>query len=159
MFAGAFDPPTIGHYDLIRRASSLVSILYVAVGSNSTKTHAFTSEERVRMLGMIVSDIPHIRIISFSGLVVDFAKAHGVNVLIRGLRNTDTFQSEFAMAAANRHMTGIETLWLPAQPCYTALSSTLVREIARNGGSLRGFVCEQIEGLIQAKFKRLQHSV
>lgn len=144
LFAGTFDPPSLGHLDIIKRASLLVDKLYVAIAETSNKTATFIIEDRKKMLESICKGIDNAEVIAFSGLVVDCATRVGANCLIRGLRNGSDFNFEFQMASANRQMTGIETLFLASRPEYSHLNSTLIREIGRQGKSLSNFLPKPI---------------
>ena len=153
LFAGVFDPPTLGHMEIIQRAAQLFDRLYVGVADNSAKRpSAFDAAERKALLASSTAGIGHVEIITFSGLAVDCAKAVRADVLVRGLRSAADFDYEYQMATANRQMEGIETLFLSASPQYVHFSSTLIREIAANGRRLHGFVPEAIEEVV---FKRL----
>ncbi len=153
LLAGIFDPPTLGHLEIIQRSAKLFDRLYVGVAETSSKrTSSFTAAERKDLLERITIDLAKVEVITFSGLVVDCAAALKIDVLVRGVRNATDFDYEYQMAAANRQMTGIETLLLAAAPPYVHLSSTLSREIALSGRRLHGFVPEAIE---EAVFKRL----
>ena len=146
LFAGTFDPPTLGHQEIIQRAALLCIKLYVAVAESEGK-HAFpiTQNERISLLKELTKAIKNVEIIPLTGLVVDCAKHHAVDFLIRGLRNSKDFDYEMQMGSANRHMTGIETVCLMASPEYSQVNSTLIREIAAHGKGLEGFVPAEIE--------------
>jgi pantetheine-phosphate adenylyltransferase len=145
LFAGSFDPPTLGHADIIFRAAKLYDKLYVGLAGNSEKKKGlYNLEERRKMLERLVVDQKNIEVVSISGLVADYVKTNSVHVLVRALRTTADIEHEFTMAAANKQMVGIETVFLMADPCYAHLSSTLVREIASLGGSLKGFIPDEI---------------
>lgn len=141
VYAGTFDPPTLGHFDLITRASKLCEKLYVAVTAKSTKQGpALTLEERLHLLKVMTKGISNVEIVPFSGLVVDFAKEKGADVLIRGIRGGADLDIEMQMSAANGAMTGIETLCLLSKPEYAMINATLIREIASAGRSVAAFV-------------------
>lgn len=153
LFAGSFDPPSLGHLDIIQKASSLCDHLIVAIAHKPDKKTLFSVEERETMLRQITSSFPNVEISHFHGLVVDFAKEKKANFLIRGLRAFSDFEYELQMALANRCLSGIETLFLMADEKYTHISSTLIREIAYFGGPLKDFVPKEIESFIQKKRK------
>lgn len=141
LFAGTFDPPTVGHLDIIRRAASFCETLYIGLADNPSKTPPmFSLKQRKELLQEALQGIPNIKIISFKGLVVDFAKKQKIDVLIRALRPGSDLSNEFAMAAANRHMGGLETLFLTSDPRYSQISSSLVREIISAGGNPKDFI-------------------
>lgn len=143
LFPGTFDPPTIGHKEIILRGAACCDELYVGIAENGGKHPSlFTVNERRSMLEKI---LPKIKVVTFSGLVVDFAKKENFDLLIRGIRNSSDFEYEAQMAFANRKMTGIETLFLLAEGDSSLISSTLIREIGSKGRRLHGFVPEEIE--------------
>lgn len=148
LFPGSFDPPSLGHVDIIRRAAAQCEILYVGIAENSEKRSAFSSLEKRQMLERVCADISNVRVVTFPGLVVEFAKEHQVNFLIRGLRAFSDFEYEFRMALANRKLTGIETLFLMADPNLAHISSTLLKDIAKHGTHLTGFIPDTIEPLV-----------
>ncbi|OGN64002.1 MAG: pantetheine-phosphate adenylyltransferase [Chlamydiae bacterium RIFCSPHIGHO2_12_FULL_49_9] len=157
LFAGTFDPPSLGHLDVIKRAKIFCNrlIIAVAVGHPGRKSSSlFSIEERKEMLLLATRAVAHVEIESFDGLVVDFAKKKGASFLVRGLRAFSDFESESQMALANRRLSGIETLFLMATEPHTQISSTLIREIAHFGGSLKEFVPQEIEPLIRRKITR-----
>ena len=152
LFAGSFDPPTVGHIDLIERASRLFDHVTVAVMINAVKTPMFTADERVDMLKKCVSDLPNVTVTSGTGLTLDLARNVGANVLLRGIRGEGDAGGEAALAAGNRHVGGIDTLALFTAPQYGFISSTLVRDVIRHGGRLEGLVPESLIGQL-AKHK------
>lgn len=156
LFPGTFNPPTLGHLEIIQRAARLCDHLVVAIGESPHKYAAnFSVEERMSLLRTLTKDMDNVEIISFSGLVIDCAKDLKVDFLLRGLRNGSDFDYEYQMAAANRQMTGIETVFLAASPLYSHLSSTLIREIAVNGHRLHGFIPDVIEAEVFAKLSTI----
>lgn len=150
LLPGTFDPPTLGHLEIIQRAAKLCDFLYVAIGESSKSSSSFTIEQRRDLLAKLTEKISNVEIISFSGLVVACAKKVKADVIVRGLRSESDFNYEYQMAAANRQMSGIETLFLMASPAYSHLSSTIVREIAREGHRLQGLVPDDIESMVLA---------
>lgn len=149
LFAGTFDPPTFGHLDLIERSIPLCDHLIVAVSKHPTKTPIFTLDERVHMLKIITKGHPTIEIAQFQGLTLEFAKEKKANFLIRGLRGFIDFEYELQMSIVNQTLGKLETVFLMA---HTQISSSLVREVASNGGSLKDFVPKEIESLIAKKW-------
>jgi len=139
MFAGSFDPFTNGHLDLVERAAVLFDEVLVAVGDNPAKRTLFTTAERVAMVTEVVGG-DRIRSVSFSGLLVDAASAHGAGVLIRGLRGAADMDLEGRNGLANRDLSGVETLFLLSAPQWSFVSSSLVKEIAAHGGDVSGYV-------------------
>lgn len=140
LFAGTFDPPTIGHQDIIERASKLCDELYVGLATNSLKKPFYSLEKRKRMLEKIFSHVPKVKLVTIPAMVSDFAKANEISIFIRSLRPGYDLSSEFAMAAANKKMSGIETLFLLSDPSLAHISSTLAKEIIFVGGNPKEFV-------------------
>lgn len=152
LFSGTFYPPTLGHLDIIQRSVMLCDKLYVGIAENPNKKECLLSlEERKEMLRQITSQFPQVEVVHFSTLLVHYAQAQGIGLLIRSLRGVGDLEREYAMAVANKQMAGIETVFLLANPSYEHISSTLVREIASFGGSLKGFVPPSIEQMISKK--------
>lgn len=152
LFSGSFDPPTLGHLDIIIRGAHLCDKLYVAVAVNTRKQEKLLPiEERVHMLRALTESITQVEVVSFSGLVIEFANANGVEFLLRGLRTAVDLEHEFEMALANRKMSGIETLFLMADERHAHISSSLIREIAKSGRHLERFVPQSVA---EAIYKR-----
>ncbi len=152
IFPGTFDPPSKGHLDIIQRASLICDKLLIAIAVKPDKKALFSPDEKKEMLRLITPSLPNVQIEIFQGLVVDFARIHKAQFLIRGLRAFSDFEYEFQMALANRRLSGIETLFLMADERHTQISSSLIREIAHFKGPLRDFVPSEIEPLIRKKF-------
>ena len=153
IYPGSFDPVTLGHLDIIRRSASLVDHLIVGVLNNSTKTPLFSVEERVNMLREVTKDLPNVEVLSFSGLLVDFAAEHNVSVIIRGLRAVTDFEYELQMAQTNRVLEPeVDTTFLITSLEYAYLSSTVVKEVAAFGGDIHKFVPDFVEKEIRAKY-------
>ncbi len=143
VYPGSFDPLTLGHDDIVRRSLKLVDRVIVAVATTATQTKQplFPLEERVACLRAVYEDEPRVEIGSFEGLLVDFARSSGAPVIIRGLRAVSDFEYEFQMALMNRSLwPEIEVIFMAPANEYTFLSSSLVREVARLGGDVSGFV-------------------
>lgn len=154
LFPGTFDPPTLGHLDIIRRASLLCDELIVGLAFNPEKDPSLLSPEvRREMIEEITQDLPNITVVTFTGLMVDFALKHQVNLIIRSLRAASDLEFEFSMASANRKMSGLETLFLMADEKYSRISSSLVRQIGSGGRRLNDFVPAQIEERVFRAFK------
>lgn len=138
---GSFDPITFGHLDIISRTSKMFDKLYVAVLSNSSKTPSFTVDERMQMIKKCTKDIKNIEVCTFDGLLADFAKKNNIVALVKGLRAVSDFEYEFQMALANKKLNQeLETVFLTTSSEYMFLSSSIVKEIARNGGPIHEFV-------------------
>lgn len=140
LYAGSFDPPTLGHLDVLRRGSALFDHVLVAVAENSEKTPLFSAEERVGLLRPHAASLPNASVASFRSLAVDFAREQGCTALLRGIRTLTDFEYEHAMALANRRLGGLETLFLPSSSEYAFLSSRLIKEAGRFGGAIETFV-------------------
>jgi pantetheine-phosphate adenylyltransferase len=137
---GSFDPVTNGHLDIISRCSQLYDEVVVAVFVNQTKSSLFTVEERRDMLTEVTAAFGNVRIDTFHGLVVDYCKTHGIPVIVKGMRAVSDFEYELQMAQMNRGLAGIDTLFMPTNPEYSFLASSLVKEIARWGGDVSALV-------------------
>jgi len=143
IYPGSFDPLTLGHDDIVRRALRLADQVLIAVAETSThlKQHAFGLDERVRLIADVYADEPGVEVVPFSGLLVDFAARHGARVIIRGLRAVSDFEYEFQMALMNRSLSPeIEVIFMAPASNYTFLSSSLVREVAALGGDVSPYV-------------------
>ncbi len=137
---GSFDPVTNGHLDIIGRAARLYDELYVAVLVNQSKAGLFTPDERIDMLREVTAEYPNVRIESFRGLLVDFCRAHQIGVVVKGLRAVSDFDYELQMAQMNYGLAGIETLFMPTNPLYSFIASSLVKEVAKWGGDVSSHV-------------------
>ena len=145
IYPGSFDPVTLGHIDVIKRASALVDHLIIGVLKNSSKTPLFSAEERVELLRRTTQDIPNIEIESYDGLLVDFADSKNADVIVRGLRAVTDFEYELQLAQTNRKLNPkVDTVFLATSVEYAYLSSSIVREIARYNGNIEKFVPENI---------------
>ena len=133
---GSFDPVTNGHLDIIRRAALLHDEVLVVVGANLAKEGLFTVEERLGMLREVTSDLPNVTVDKFTGLLVDFCRARGVSAIVKGLRAVSDFEYEMEMAQMNYRLAEVETLFMTANPLYSFLRSSLVKEIAKYGGDV-----------------------
>jgi pantetheine-phosphate adenylyltransferase len=141
VFAGSFDPATHGHLDVIERAAAVFDRLIVAVGSSTEKQPLFSAGERVEMLREACASLPNVEVEAFEGLLVDYAARRGATVIVKGLRSMSDFDREYQMAFHNRALNpGLETVFLMASPPHIHLRSSVVKEIARLGGSVAEFV-------------------
>ena len=153
LVTGSFDPITIGHIDIIKRAAKMTDLLIVGVLKNSAKKGLFTIEEREEMLREVTKDIPNVEIKSFDGLLVDFAKENNANTIVRGLRAITDFDYELQMAQTNRALyEGADTIFIPTSIEYSFLSSTTVREIASLNGDINKFVVPYVAQKLKEKF-------
>lgn len=146
---GSFDPPTNGHVDVIERAVSAFEEVIVAVVENPSKESLFSTEERMLMLETLFGD--RARIESFDGLLVDFARRVGADVVVKGLRTVGDYEYEFQMAQMNRHLTGTETVFMATRADWSFVSSSLVKEVARLGGSVSGLVPDVVESALKER--------
>jgi pantetheine-phosphate adenylyltransferase len=133
---GSFDPPTNGHVDIIGRAASLFDEIVVAVLVNKSKKSLFTVEERIAMLGEIVTPYPNVKIDSFHGLLVDYCREHDVRAIVKGLRAVTDFDYELQMAQMNQQLSGVDTLFMSTSPEWSFVASSLVKEVATFGGDV-----------------------
>ena len=141
VYPGTFDPMTMGHVDLVKRASKLFDSVIIAIASSDSKKPMFSLEERIEIGNKIFADDPKIEVVGFSGLLVNFAKDNDANILIRGLRVVADFEYEFQLANMNRAMSpDIESVFLTPKEEYSYISSSLVKEIATMGGDVTRFV-------------------
>ncbi len=155
LFPGSFDPFTNGHLDLARRAAVLFDRVVIAVAHNPAKTSLFTPEERVRLITESAKETGNITAMHFAGLVVDCAHKVGASAIVRGLRAVSDFEFEFQMALMNRRLSpGLEIAFLMPSQEYTYLNSTLVKEVARHGGRVRGLVPPAVEKALLTKYGR-----
>lgn len=153
IYPGTFDPITDGHLDIISRASKLFHQVIVAVAVNQGKTPLFSLEERVTMVEEVTSSLPNINIIGFGNLLVDCAKEHKANVVLRGLRAVSDFEYEFQMAGMNRRLSPeLETMFLTPAEQYEFISSSMIREIAKLKGDVSSFVPQCVEDRLIKKF-------
>lgn len=133
---GSFDPVTNGHLDVFTRAAAQFDELVVTVMINKDKKTLFTAEERIEMLRESTAHIPNIRIASWQGLLVDFAREQGIGAIVKGLRSSSDFDYELPMAQMNRRLTGVDTFFIATNPEYAYVSSSLVKEVAAYGGDI-----------------------
>jgi pantetheine-phosphate adenylyltransferase len=137
---GSFDPVTNGHLDIIGRAARLHDEVIVVVGANLAKHGLFTVEERVEMLREVTADMKNVEVGTFTGLLVDYCKANDVTAIVKGLRAVSDFEYEMEMAQMNYRLAEVETLFIAANPVYSFLRSSLVKEICRYGGDVTSLV-------------------
>ncbi|MCK5448425.1 MAG: pantetheine-phosphate adenylyltransferase [Gemmatimonadetes bacterium] len=143
IYPGSFDPLTLGHDDIVRRCLRLVDRVLIAIAASASeaKSPAFSIDERVELTREVYSDEPRVEVVPFEGLLVDFARRRGARLIVRGLRAVSDFEYEFQMALMNRSLwPEIEVIFMAPASNYTFLSSSLVREVARLGGDVSGFV-------------------
>ncbi len=154
IYPGTFDPITFGHIDIIRRAAPIFEKVLVTLAVNSSKLPLFTIDERIEMIHRAIEGIEGVEVAMSKGLVVDYANSVGATVLIRGLRAVSDFEYEFQIALMNRkQQSGVDTVFLMPDERYTYLSSSLIKEIARHGGSVDEFVPDFVAHQLKSKFQ------
>ncbi|MFV0364011.1 MAG: pantetheine-phosphate adenylyltransferase [Suipraeoptans sp.] len=154
IYPGSFDPVTFGHIDIIERAAKRVDELIVGILNNNAKIPLFSADERVRMLKEVTKDMPNVRVMTFQGLLVDFAKKENAEIIIRGLRAITDFEHELQMTQANHKMySKMDTVFFATSVEYSYLSSTTVKEIAAFGGDIAQFVPPFVSDAIREKNK------
>lgn len=161
IYPGSFDPPTNGHLDLIQRGSKIFEELVVAILRNSEKTPMFSVAERLEMLRELTSDLSNVRIDTFDGLMVEYAKSIDASCVLRGIRAVSDYEYELQMALMNRKIEPtLETVFMMPADKYSYVSSRLVREVAQAGGPVKGLVPEAVEQKLREKLDpayKLQH--
>lgn len=144
LFPGSFDPITLGHYDIIQRGVKLFDEVIVAIGINSDKKYMFSLEERKQFIEEAFKDEPKVKVVTYSGLTVDFCREIGVEYILRGLRNPADFEFEKAIAHTNRKMSTVETVFLLTSAKTSFISSSIVREVIRHNGNFRILVPDSV---------------
>ena len=144
VFPGSFDPITLGHVDIINRALPLFSEIIIAVGVNTEKAYLFSLEERVDFIRKHYANEPKIKVETYTGLTIDFCKKLNIHFILRGLRNPADFEFEKAIAQTNRKLSTVETVFLLTSADTSFISSSIVRDVLRNGGDISGFVPESV---------------
>ena len=151
---GSFDPVTNGHLDIISRGSELFDEVTVAVLVNKDKLGLFSVEERLDMLREVAADYPNVKVDAFDGLLVDFCQAHGITVIVKGLRAVSDFDYELQMAQMNRSLAAVEPVFVPTTPQYSFLASSLVKEVAKHGGDVSGLVPPHVLDRLRERLRR-----
>ena len=156
VYPGTFDPMTLGHVDLARRAAGLFDTLILAVADSRAKNPFFALDERVEIAREVLKDIPNIRVMGFSGLLMKFVQQHEAKVVIRGLRAVSDFEYEFQLAGMNRGLyPDVETMFLTPGEQFMFVSATIVREISVLGGDVEKFVPPYVAKRLKAKIEQL----
>ncbi|WP_243386707.1 pantetheine-phosphate adenylyltransferase [Bacillus kexueae] len=151
---GSFDPVTYGHLDIIKRGANVFDEVHVCVLNNSSKNPLFTVEERCELLRQVTADIPNVKVESFKGLLVDYAKEKKANVILRGLRAVSDFEYEMQITSMNRILEeNIETFFMMTNNQYSFLSSSIVKEVAKYGGDISELVPKAVQEALIEKFK------
>jgi pantetheine-phosphate adenylyltransferase len=160
MYPGTFDPITNGHHDLVRRAATIFERVIVAVAANPGKAPLFSLDERVDLARVVLSDIPNVEITGYAGLTVDFARQHGLRVIVRGLRAVSDFEFEFQLATMSRHLSDeVDYVFMTPTEQFNFISSTLVREIASLGGDVSQFVHPSVQAALQSAWAKRRERV
>ena len=141
---GSFDPVTLGHLDIVERASKIYDEVTVAVLVNKKKSSLYTVEERMALLAEVTAVYGNVKVDSFHGLLVDYCKHHDIPVIVKGLRAISDFDYELQMAQMNHGLAGVETMFMTTNPLYSFLSSSLVKEVATYGGDVSGLVPPEV---------------
>lgn len=159
IYAGTFDPITNGHLDIINRSMEFCDQLVIAIGINSAKQTMFSEDERIKQINRAVDKhveflrSTNITVVSFQGLLVEYAKEVGANILVRGIRSVSDFEYEINLANINKTLApGIETVFLPTSPDLAVVSSSMVKEVAKLGGDISRFVPIHVKDAVQSKF-------
>jgi pantetheine-phosphate adenylyltransferase len=148
---GSYDPVTNGHIDIIERAAGLFEEVVVAVGVNRTKKELFGVDERMDMISTVTGGVPNVRVDCWEGLLVDYCRAGGIQAIVKGLRAVSDFDYELQMAQMNKQLAGVDTLFMPTNPRYSYLSSSLIKEVATFGGDVSHLVPWSVHGLLVAR--------
>lgn len=149
---GSFDPVTLGHLDVVRRAARMFDEVVVAVAVNAGKTPLLTAQERVALVAAAVADLPGVRAAEVPGLLVDFCAEVGATAVVKGLRSGGDLDAELPMAWMNRHL-GVETVFLPADPSVAHIASSLVKDVARHGGRIDDLVPPGVADVVRARLR------
>ncbi len=154
LFSGSFDPFTNAHLNIVERASSLFDKLYVGIGINPNKKSLLSIEERVNLIHEVCTKFSNVEVISYSGLTVDWAQAHGVTTLIRGIRSIKDYEFERDLYLMNKHLApSIDTLFIPSSENLSFISSSFIKELLFSGGSIRGLLPDTIAQILEEKQK------
>lgn len=153
IYPGSFDPVTLGHVDIITRAAKIADRLVVGVLNNNSKSPLFSVDERVNMLKEVTKELPNVEVMSFSGLLVEFARKLDARIIVRGLRAVTDFEYELQMSQTNRIVdSGVDTIFLTTSLQYAYLSSSIVKEVARYGGDITKFVPVEVVDKVYEKY-------
>lgn len=151
---GSFDPLTLGHVDVVRRARTMFDEVVVAVARNSSKTPLLTADERVALARAALADLDGVRVEAVDGLLADFVRAQGASAVVKGLRSGADFDAELPMALMNRHLSGVETVFVVGDPALAHVASSLVKDVARYGGPIDDLVPAGVGEAVRAALAR-----
>lgn len=152
---GSFDPITLGHVEVIRRARDLFGEVVVGIGRNSAKSHLFSADERMDMARQVLGDLTGVSVEPIDGMLVEFCHQQGASAIVKGLRFASDFDYELQMAHMNHHAGNVETIFLPATPTFGTVSSTMMRQIARFGGDVAKFLPPLVNDALVARMTEL----
>ena len=155
---GSFDPITLGHLDVIGRAARLFDEVVVAVATNAGKQPLFDLEDRVRLAEKALASLPTVRVVALQGLLVDLCRELGATALVKGLRSGADYDAELPMALMNRHLSGVETLFLPADRSVAHIASSLVKDVSRHGGDVDDLLPEGVGEAVRARWAALRQT-
>ena len=145
IFPGSFDPFTLGHHSIVMRTLAFMDEVIIGIGFNESKKGLLTLEKRIEGIRKVYADEPRVKVLAYSGLTVDFAREHKAEVIVRGIRSVKDFEYEEGIADINRKLSGIETVFLFTEPEYSAISSSVVRELLHYGKDVSMFLPEGME--------------
>ena len=154
IYAGTFDPLTLGHYDIIQRCATMFDRVILAVAAADAKKTLFSIDERVAVARAAVQGLPHVEVDSFTGLLIDYARQQSITIIVRGLRAFSDFENEFRMALTNRRLAPeVETLFMMTSESHCYVSSSMVKEVALMGGDVSSFLPPATHAALLARFK------
>ncbi len=150
---GSFDPVTNGHLDIVERAAGLFDEVVVAVGANMSKNRLFEADERIEMLREVTEHLANVTVSGFAGLIVDFCREIDAVAIVKGLRGSVDYEYELPMAQMNRHLTSVDTVFLPGAVGNAFVSSSLIKEVAALGGDVRGLIPESVHARLMTRIE------
>ncbi|MDE6704393.1 MAG: pantetheine-phosphate adenylyltransferase [Treponemataceae bacterium] len=157
VFPGSFDPPTYGHLNIIERASRLFDNVDVVIAVNAEKKSLFTADERIGLMKVLTDPFANVSVHQWEGLIVNYAKQNGANILLRGIRNANDFAYEFDLSLMNHNLNGaIETLFIPTEQRYSIVKSSAIKELAFFGGDISGMVPPVVAAAMKQKYEQKQ---
>ncbi|WEV67151.1 pantetheine-phosphate adenylyltransferase [Bifidobacterium sp. ESL0769] len=153
---GSYDPVTAGHLDVIERSARIFETVHVVVAVNSAKTPMFSEKTRVDVIkrALVKDGYPNVIVASTDGLITDYCTKVGASVIVKGLRQNGDYEAELGMALVNRKLSGVETMFLPANPILEHISSTIVKDVARHGGDVTGMVPDCVVGMLAKQLQK-----